>query len=116
MCSSDLRAQLGGGRAESPVMDMSLRRALRKGAHEGLRAALALLPRETRFRLLRRLVACQLRDCTRASLDAALETLVTSKLPVMNPATRGPCGRMRQVRRQSSSGRVASSFTRWLRE
>ena len=40
-------------------MDMSLRRALRKGAHEGLRAALALLPRETRFRLLRRLVDCE---------------------------------------------------------
>ena len=47
-------------------------------------------------------------------VEAAAETLTASKLPVRKPAASGPCGSMRWVRFQSSSGRHSSSLTRWL--
>ena len=39
-------------------------------------------------------------------VEAAAETLTTSKLPVRKPAARAPCGRMRSVRCQSARGQA----------
>lgn len=46
-----------------------------QGLHDVASVLLLVTGEVAAFRLLRRLAACQLRDCTRASLDAALETL-----------------------------------------
>jgi hypothetical protein len=46
-----------------------------QGLHDVASVLLLVAGEVAAFRLLRRLASCQLRDCTRASLDAALETL-----------------------------------------
>lgn len=52
-------------------MKTPLRRTLRKAAHEGLRRALAFLPREMRFELYRTLVDCDPRPDPRLQLKIA---------------------------------------------
>ena len=52
-------------------MKNPLRHTLRKAAHEGLRRALAFLPREARFELYRRMVDCDPQPDPRLRLKIA---------------------------------------------